>query len=100
VDPSTRNAMVRARIEDASRVAPGASVRVQVPIGPEKSAITVPVSAVRKGPGGDHVFVLSADPQGKTRAHVRPVVAGEVLGDDAVLVAVAGQAPTLARDGG
>jgi membrane fusion protein (multidrug efflux system) len=123
VDPSTRNAMVRARIEDASRVTPGASVRVQVPIGPEVRAITVPVSAVRKGPGGDHVFVLSADQQGKTRAHVRSVVAGEVLGNDvvieqgleageqvavsgsfklrdAVLVAVAGQTSALARDGG
>jgi membrane fusion protein, multidrug efflux system len=85
VDPGTRNATVRARLDDARQVAPGASVRVHVPTGPERTAVTVPVSAVRKGPGGDHVFVLSADKQGKTRAHTRPVQAGEVLGDEVVI---------------
>jgi membrane fusion protein, multidrug efflux system len=85
VDASTRNATVRAKIEDTNAVAPGASVRVQVPIGPEQMAVAVPVSALRKGPGGDHVFVISEDKQGKTRAHVRPVQAGSVLGDDVVI---------------
>jgi membrane fusion protein (multidrug efflux system) len=85
VDPNTRNATVRARVDDASAVTPGASVRVQVPVGPERSAVAVPVSALRKGPAGDHVFVIAEDKQGKTRAHVRPVRAGAVLGDDVVI---------------
>jgi membrane fusion protein (multidrug efflux system) len=85
VDPGTRNATVRARIADAERVAPGASVRVRVPTGDARMAVTVPVSALRKGPEGDHVFVLSRDERGETRAHVRPVRTGTVLGDDVVI---------------
>jgi membrane fusion protein (multidrug efflux system) len=87
VDPTTRNAMVRARIEGAANApAPGASVRVQVPIGAPRMAVAVPVSALRKGPGGDHVFVIMADKDGKTRAHVRPVESGAMLGDEIVLL--------------
>ena len=56
--------------------APGSSVRVCVPVGPAGTAIGVPVTAVRKGPGGDHVFVISPDAQGKDRAHLRPVLTG------------------------
>lgn len=86
IDPATRNAMVRARIEHAaSAPAPGASVRVQVPVGPPRKAIAVPVSALRKGPGGDQVFVIEADKEGNTRAHVRQVESGTVLGDEVVI---------------
>ena len=63
VDPATRNATVRARI-DADAAAPGASVRVQVPDGPAAASVAVPASALRKGPGGDHVFVLGARGRG------------------------------------
>jgi membrane fusion protein (multidrug efflux system) len=87
VDPATRNAMVRARIDDAGRApAPGASVRVQVPVGPSRMAVVVPASALRKGPGGDHVFVLDADRDGKTRARLRQVSAGPVIGDEIVIL--------------
>ena len=88
VDPDTRNALVRARIDDAGRApSPGASVRVLVPVGPAQTAVVVPVSALRKGPGGDHVFVLAADKDGKTRAHLRQVTSGPVLGDEIVILA-------------
>ncbi len=87
VDPATRNAMVRARIEDATYLpAPGASVRVRVAVGPPRSAIAVPASALRKGPGGDHVFVLEQDKESKTRAHTRPVQVGAMLGDEVVIL--------------
>jgi membrane fusion protein (multidrug efflux system) len=69
------------------------------------------------------VFVLAEDKQGKTRAHARPVRAGSVLGDeviieqglepgeqvavsgsfklrDAVLVAIASEAPATAENSG
>jgi membrane fusion protein (multidrug efflux system) len=86
VDPTTRNATVRARVSDAERIpAPGASVRVLVPAGPEDTAVGVPVSALRKGPAGDHVFVIAADSAGKTRASIRQVRAGTVE-DDTVLI--------------
>jgi membrane fusion protein (multidrug efflux system) len=44
VDAATRNAMIRARIEGAAGApAPGASVRVRVPVGPPRRAVSVPV---------------------------------------------------------
>ena len=87
VDPETRNALVRARLAGNDRIpAPGASVRVRIPTGPAQNAVFVPVSALRKGPGGDQVFVLAEDSTGTTRAAVRRVVAGEVVSDQ-VLVA-------------
>lgn len=86
VDATTRNAMVRATISDAANApAPGASVRVRVPVGPTRMAVAVPTSALRKGPGGDHVFVLVQDKDGSIRAHSRPVEVGATLGDEAVI---------------
>ena len=86
VDSTTRNAMVRARIEHTENApAPGASVRVRIPVGPPGKAIAVPVSALRKGPQGDHVFVLAADSAGKTRARLRTVRSGTVLGDEVLI---------------
>lgn len=82
VDPVTRNAAVRARVSDPRHAfAPGASVRVRLPVGTVSQAVAIPVSSLRKGPDGDHVFVLAPDDQGKPRAHLRPVQTGEVVGD-------------------
>lgn len=85
VDPNTRNATVRARLTSPSAPAPGASVRVQVPVGALDTVVGVPVSALRKGPQGDHVFVIAADSAGKPRAHVRTVQSGPVLGEDVLI---------------
>ena len=64
---------------------PGASVRVRIPTGPAPQAVFVPVSALRKGPGGDQVFVLAEDSTGTTRALVRRVVGGDVVNDEVLL---------------
>lgn len=87
VDASTRNALIRARIESAGgRLTPGASVGVRVPVGGVQSVVVVPASGLRRGPAGDHVFVLSDGADGHTRAHVRSVQAGPLLGRDVVIV--------------
>ena len=87
VDTTTRNAVVRARlVGNAASPVPGASVRVVVPVGQPKSAVAVPVNALRKGPGGDHVFVISPDKQGKTRAHLRQVQSGPMLGNEILIL--------------
>ena len=86
VDPATRNATVRATILGARTPAPGASVRVVVPDGPARDAVVVPASALRRGPAGDHVFVLAPDKDGKTRAHMRPVRSGALVGDEVVIL--------------
>ena len=106
VDPATRNAVVRARLpRDTNAPHPGASVRVHVPNGPAITAVAIPVNALRKGPAGDHVFVVSNDAQGKPRAHVKPVVSGPVLGDEVLVLsglqpgdAVAAQGSFKLRD--
>jgi membrane fusion protein, multidrug efflux system len=88
VDPTTRSATVRARVDEArGALAPGASVRVRVPVGTSTVAVTIPVSALRKAPTGDHVFVLEDAGDGLSRAHVRQVQAGPVVGDEVVGVA-------------
>lgn len=85
IDPTTRNALVRARISNHAP-APGASVRVLVPVGPSTAVVAIPVSALRKGPSGDHVFLIAADSAGKARAHVQPVRSGSVLEDEVVIL--------------
>lgn len=86
VDPATRNATVRARLADGDRIpGPGASVRVEIPVGAAQNAIVVPVSALRKGPAGDQVFVLAGDSTGSTRASLRAVRAGDVVGDEVII---------------
>jgi len=86
VDPSTRNALVRARLEGAGAiVSPGSSVRVRVPVGAANQVVLVPASAVRRGPSGDHVFVLQTDGEGRARAHTRPVRVGPSLGRNVVV---------------
>jgi membrane fusion protein (multidrug efflux system) len=86
VDSTTRNTMVRAKIKNSAQTpSPGASVRVQVPVGTPLMATAVPASAVRKGPAGDHVFVVVADEHGKTRARLREVVVDSMSGDDVVI---------------
>jgi membrane fusion protein (multidrug efflux system) len=87
VDPGTRNAMVRARISGTKDLpSPGASVHVRVPLGVTSEAVAVPATALRKGPGGDHVWVVSADEGGTLRAHERAVSSGPLVGDSVLIL--------------
>jgi membrane fusion protein (multidrug efflux system) len=119
VDSATRNTTVRAKVgTTAQALTPGASVRVQVPIGPPRLAIAIPASAVRKGPEGSHVFVLINDAD-STRVRMRRVQIDTTIGDetlvesglsagdrvaasgsfklrDSALVAVIGESPAVA----
>lgn len=86
IDPATRNAVVRARIEGSGNApSPGSSVRVRIPVGASRKAVAVPVSALRKGPEGDQVFVIRQDQDGRPRAHVQPVESGAMFGDEVVI---------------
>jgi len=87
IDSTTRNATIRAIVTGESNgPAPGASVRVEIPSGPSQMAIAIPVSALRKGPQGDHVYVLAEDKDHKTRAFTREVQSGTILGDDVLIL--------------
>jgi len=86
VDPSTRNAAVRSKVADAKLAPPpGSSVRVQVPAGIARLAVSIPASALRKGPGGDFVFVVAQDKDSKPRAQQRPVQVEALAGDEVVI---------------
>ena len=86
IDRNTRNANIRAKVDDARKLPPpGASVQVRVPVGTVRKVVAVPVSALRRGPEGDHVFVIAADPQGKPRASMRLVKSGSVTGDEVLI---------------
>jgi membrane fusion protein (multidrug efflux system) len=56
-----------------------------VPVGPLDTVVGVPVNALRKGPQGDHVFVIEPDSANKPRAHVRTVQSGPVLGEEVIV---------------
>lgn len=86
VDPTTRNAAVRAEVKGTDYIPrPGASVRVQVPTEEPRLAVAIPASAVRKGPGGDSVFVIETDEAGKSRARARQVSVEAMRGDEVVI---------------
>lgn len=87
VDQATRNTWIRARLQGVSPLPqPGASVRVRVPVAQAREVATVPVSALRRGPSGDHVFVIETTADGRSRARTRRVQSGATLGDFVLVV--------------
>jgi membrane fusion protein (multidrug efflux system) len=100
VDPATRSAMIRARLPvGADGPAPGASVRVSARAGESSMAVVVPVSSLRKGPDGDHVWVVTPDAQGALRARERKVVSGPVLGETMVVLSGLERGEQIAASG-
>jgi membrane fusion protein, multidrug efflux system len=100
IDAVTRNAKVRAQLTHATHaIAPGSSVRVVVPAGVREQAVAIPVSALRKGPEGDHVFVILPGKDGKSRAQRRAVVSGNVLGDTMLIHSGLDAGETVAATG-
>ncbi len=100
VDPATRNAWIRARLASAEKSpSPGASVRVRVPVGAAQLTVAIPVSALRKGPEGDHVFVIEPDPQGVPRAQVRSVRSGAMVGDEVLIASGLSRGERVAASG-
>jgi membrane fusion protein (multidrug efflux system) len=100
VDPETRSAVVRARLEGgADGPAPGASVRVLIQVGETSQAVVIPVSALRKGPEGDHVWVVAAEPGGAERAHERKVETGPALGETVIVLSGLKAGERLAASG-
>jgi membrane fusion protein (multidrug efflux system) len=66
---------------------------VRVPLGAPVHATAVPVTALRKGPQGEHVFVLVEDDKHngeetevRLRAALRKVVSGPISGDDVLVL--------------
>ncbi|MEM7205116.1 MAG: efflux RND transporter periplasmic adaptor subunit [Planctomycetota bacterium] len=99
-DTETRSTMVRAELRGVEPLPrPGSSVRVRVPVGPAQRVAVVPVSALRRGPSGNTVFVLQEVEGGQLRAIQRQVDSGAVLGDEVVITAGLDPGDTVAAAG-
>jgi membrane fusion protein (multidrug efflux system) len=100
VDVTTRNAQVRVRVAKApSGLAPGASVRVRIPVGEARQVVAVPATAIRKGATGDHVFIIEPDKEGKRRARQRQVESGAMIGDEILVYSGLKPGETVAASG-
>lgn len=100
VDAQTRSRAVRARLDGGKNgPAPGASVRVLVPVGDSSKAVVIPVSALRKGPDGDHVWLVETDAGGVLRAHQRKVESGPALGETVIVLSGVEVGQRLAASG-
>lgn len=87
IDPVTRNATIRARIDQREFIgAPGGSVKVRVPVGDAQQVVSIPVTGLRKGPAGDHVFLLAKDDKGQLRAKQQFVRIGPMQGDAIIIL--------------
>lgn len=86
VDATTRNTSIRALLRGLSPMPqPGASVRVRTPIEAPVEVLVVPVSALRRGSDGDHVFAIAKNEQGALVADMRRVHSASSLGDEVVI---------------
>ena len=81
-DRSTRNLMVRAKLEPVpQQLVPGDSVRVVIRYGPMLNTAAVPVEAIRRAPMKSFVYVAEQDQEGKLRARECPVTVGQMVGN-------------------
>lgn len=81
VDPANRTVRFRAVGKGLGHVLrPGAFVDVVAATAKPVSRVLIPLSAVRRSPNGQHVFVIDTE-DGKSRARERPVETGAMVGE-------------------
>jgi multidrug efflux system membrane fusion protein len=82
VDPTTGTIKLKATFQNASGALwPGQFVRVTLKLGELPGATLVPNQAVQSGQDGTFVYVVKAD----SRVDVRPVTAGQRVGEETVI---------------
>jgi membrane fusion protein (multidrug efflux system) len=85
IDTTNRAVRFRAIAKGLGEILrPGAFVDVVAVIAPPRPALLVPLTAVRRAPYGEHVFVLVKE-EGQSRARQRAVQTGGVQGTDIVV---------------
>ena len=82
VDPTTGTIKLKATFPNTSRTLwPGQFVRVTLRLGEKANAVLVPNQAVQSGQDGTFVYIVKAD----QRVDVRPVTAGQRIGEETVI---------------
>lgn len=85
-DGSNRSVRFRAVAKGfGEAIRPGAFVDVTVAVSKPQPVVLVPLAAVRRSPNGQHVFVI-VEEDGKTRARIRTVTTGAVIGHDIAIL--------------
>lgn len=85
IDTGNRTIRFRAMASGlGTSLRPGAYVDVIAVTAPPQKAVFVPVSAIRRSPEGQHVFLI-VEEEGKKRARQRIVETGAVHGDEIVV---------------
>jgi len=91
VDEATRNVQVQATLANADgKLRPGMYVQTEIPVGANRTVITLPAPAISYAPYGDSVFVVTnlKDPNGQPYRGVRQqfVKLGGARGDQIAVV--------------
>jgi membrane fusion protein, multidrug efflux system len=85
VDPASRALALRAKATGlGDMLIPGSFIDVTASAAGAQMALTVPLTAVRRAPYGDHVFILQEE-NGKLRARQRFVKVGAIVDGTAVI---------------
>ena len=102
VDLATRNMRIRAEAPNAADVLkPGMFIEVRVPMGPARKVVTLPVTAIRKAPFGDQIFIIEPDAKDpkQMRARQRFVKVGANMGESVIIESGVKVGETVATDG-
>jgi membrane fusion protein (multidrug efflux system) len=91
VDDATRNIQIQATLTNPDgKLRPGMFVQAEVALGPRRSLVALPASAISYAPYGDSVFVVGdlKDPDGRVYRGVRQQVVklGPARGDQISIV--------------
>ena len=78
VDPSTRNILLRARLDQTSDLLPGMFATLKVDLGNQIDVVTVPETAVTYSLQGDTVYVIQEKAGGSLTAISKVVKSGDV----------------------
>ncbi len=78
VDPSTRNILLRARLDQTSDLLPGMFATLKVNFGDQIDVVTVPETAVTYSLQGDTVYVIQEKAEGSLTAIAKVVKSGDV----------------------
>lgn len=78
IDPTSGSILLKALFPNGKRLLwPGQLITARLTLGVSPDTVTVPASAVQRGPKGTYVWIV--DPQGKAAMH--PVAMGRTLGE-------------------
>ena len=78
IDPSTRNVLLRARLDEVEGLVPGMFAILKVDLGDQQNVVSIPETAMTFALQGNTVFVVEELDDGALTAKARVVTAGKV----------------------